>query len=126
MNLPCPFCGGPASIHEPNGLYYVGCAKCGISTDGWTKSAAAQKAWNKRTAWNHAAIGRQLRLERERIGISARALARKLKLSAAYVSDLELGRRAWTGEKVAIFIKEIHRCEKEVKPCTTTTISRLC
>lgn len=41
-------------------------------------------------------IGQCLRMEREGRKVSLRALAKQMKLSAPYVSDLELGRRNWS------------------------------
>lgn len=41
------------------------------------------------------AIGLAMRRLRESKEISLRALARRLEVSAAYLSDLELGRRHW-------------------------------
>lgn len=40
-------------------------------------------------------LGASARSKRERSGISLRDLARTLNISAAYLSDLELGRRSW-------------------------------
>jgi predicted transcriptional regulator len=46
------------------------------------------------------AIGVQMRERRQRAGLTLRALARKLNLTAAYLSDLELGRRYWNATNV--------------------------
>lgn len=45
--------------------------------------------------------GQLLRKEREQAGVSLRALAGKLEVSAAYLSDLERGRRNWSEGKIA-------------------------
>jgi predicted transcriptional regulator len=45
------------------------------------------------------AIGQAMRKMRVKAGLTGREVARRLKLSAAYVSDLELGRRAWNAAR---------------------------
>lgn len=45
------------------------------------------------------AMGQAMRIARKKAGVSGRELARRLGLSAAYVSDLELGRRGWNADK---------------------------
>ena len=40
-------------------------------------------------------IGAKMRSLREENGVTAREMARRLGLSAAYICDLELGRRRW-------------------------------
>lgn len=47
---------------------------------------------------DHMKTGSGIRRERKTAGISLRAMARAMNLSAPYVSDLELGRRAWNHE----------------------------
>lgn len=42
--------------------------------------------------------GQQLRNLRKKEGLSLRELARRMKVSVAYLSDLELGRRSWNNE----------------------------
>jgi transcriptional regulator with XRE-family HTH domain len=54
---------------------------------------------------NHVATGAQFRRERIRLGISLRSLARAAGQTAPYLSDLELGRRNWTQEKLASLSK---------------------
>lgn len=44
-------------------------------------------------------VGAFMREIRKKAGVSSRAVARQLGLSAAYVCDLELGRRGWNAEK---------------------------
>ncbi len=47
---PCPFCGKPATSHEPDRYaanYAVGCSLCGIHFLSRTESVAAE-AWNRR------------------------------------------------------------------------------
>lgn len=46
------------------------------------------------------ATGILMRNARLHFGFTLREMARRLKWSAAYVSDLEKGRRGWTEEKV--------------------------
>lgn len=41
-----------------------------------------------------------MREARLKAGLSLREMARRLKMSAPYVSDLELGRRGWTEKKI--------------------------
>lgn len=50
------------------------------------------------------AIGMALREKREGQEISGREIARRLGYSAAYLSDMELGRRCWNGEKVKRYL----------------------
>lgn len=45
-------------------------------------------------------IGQQMREERKNAGLSLRTVAKRLGVSAAYVSDLELGRRNWSLHRV--------------------------
>ena len=45
-------------------------------------------------------IGAQWQAKRKEAGISLRALGARLKLSAAYLSDLECGRRRWSPTNV--------------------------
>lgn len=42
------------------------------------------------------AIGAKMRESREKRGLSMREVARRMGYSAAFVSDLELGRRTWS------------------------------
>lgn len=46
------------------------------------------------------ATGEQARAEREAAGLSLREMARRMGVSAPYVCDLELGRRAWSMDRV--------------------------
>lgn len=55
------------------------------------------------TAIDHIATGAALRERRKAAGVSMREMARRMGLSAPYVGDLELGRRAWTADRVANF-----------------------
>jgi transcriptional regulator with XRE-family HTH domain len=52
---------------------------------------------------DHIAIGAMARQQRERSGFSLREVARRLDLSAAYVSNLERGRNNWTEKRFADF-----------------------
>lgn len=54
------------------------------------------------------AIGETMRETRKRRGTSLRNLALRMKLSAPYVSDLELGRRGWTQQRVLDYMKALH------------------
>ena len=51
---------------------------------------------------NHAVAGKMLRDARKKAGVSLRELARRMKISAPYLSDMELGKRNWTKEKFAM------------------------
>lgn len=102
--LPCPFCGGPSEVEELAGLFRAGCESCGIWTDSWTDEEGARVAWNERNEWDHVRIGAEMREARKRDGISGRQIAERMNLSPAYVSDLELGRRCWTPEKLRWYL----------------------
>lgn len=56
---------------------------------------------------DHAAIGASMRRLRESRQISGRQMATRLKISAAYLSDLELGRRNWSGPLLDKFKREL-------------------
>lgn len=58
---------------------------------------------------DHTKIGLTLRLLRVKRNLSLREVARRMKLSAPYLSDLELGRRAWTQARVLEFMKALER-----------------
>lgn len=98
--LPCPFCGGPSRLLAASGLWSAGCAACGIETMGLLSGREAAEAWNQRSELDHARIGREMREARKQAGVSGRQMAVRLRCSPAYVSDLELGRRCWTIEKL--------------------------
>lgn len=53
---------------------------------------------------DHVALGYMLRKRRIAQSVSLRAHAAKLKLSAPYVSDLELGRRGWSLARVEAYL----------------------
>lgn len=50
------------------------------------------------------AIGAAMRKARKNAGLTGREVARRLRLSAAYVSDLELGRRGWDAARQARYL----------------------
>lgn len=52
---------------------------------------------------DHATTGYLFRQARKKAKLSLREMARRLKLSAPFVSDLELGRRNWTEEMAERF-----------------------
>lgn len=105
--LPCPFCGGPSAVVELAGLFRGGCDSCGIWTDSWTDANGAQTAWNERNEWDHARIGSEMLEARKAAGVSVRQLAARMQCSPAYVSDLELGRRCWTKEKLRWYVDSL-------------------
>lgn len=45
-------------------------------------------------------VGATMRALREKKGISLRELARRLNLSAPFISDMELGRRNWCKSRI--------------------------
>jgi transcriptional regulator with XRE-family HTH domain len=51
----------------------------------------------------HMETGAEARKARQARFISLRAMARRLKISAPYLSDLELGKRNWTMKKIRAF-----------------------
>lgn len=53
-------------------------------------------------------VGEVMRAKRELLKVSLRYLATRMGLSAAYVSDLELGRRAWSREMQNKYLDAIH------------------
>ena len=53
--------------------------------------------------------GQAARRERKSRGISLREVARRLKVSAAYISDLELGHRKWKIERIRAYEKALER-----------------
>lgn len=59
------------------------------------------------TVENPAYRGQEMRRLRQAAGLSLREVARQMKLSAAYVSDLELGRRAWSKRLINDYGKAI-------------------
>lgn len=56
---------------------------------------------------DHQKTGKELRRLREKANISLRGLAKALGVSSAFLSDIELGHRNWTEEKVEKFLKAI-------------------
>lgn len=59
---------------------------------------------------DEAAVGREMRKRRESVpGLSAREVARRMGFSAAYVSDLERGRRHWTPEVTRKYLAAVER-----------------
>ena len=59
------------------------------------------------TEVDHAATGEGFRQQSIKRGLSLRQLSRRMKLSAAYLSDLERGRRNWDAELVVNFAKSL-------------------
>lgn len=50
-------------------------------------------------------IGYQLRKMREKKGLSLRKMAKQMKISAAHLSDLELGQRGWSLHHISTFLR---------------------
>ena len=57
---------------------------------------------------DNAATGEHARKERKRMGRSLREVARRLRVSAAFLSDLELGRRNWDDKRLVEFMMVVH------------------
>ncbi len=53
---------------------------------------------------DHSATGHAMRERRKKAGLSLRTLAERMGLSAPYLCDLELGRRAWSEQLAARFV----------------------
>lgn len=58
---------------------------------------------------NHQKVGQRLRAYRERHGLSQREVARRMEQTAAYVGDLELGRRPWNAQRVGDYLAACKR-----------------
>lgn len=56
---------------------------------------------------NWSAIGEKLRAKRQKARISLREVARRMEISAPYLSDMELGNRNWSTERMAAFVYAI-------------------
>lgn len=50
-------------------------------------------------------VGRTLKQQREASGVTLREVGRRMGFSAAYISDLEHGRRAWNATRIAAYLK---------------------
>lgn len=57
---------------------------------------------------DHLATGQMVRTARLKAGIPLRIVAKKLKVSVAYASDLERGRRIWNADRLLRFTKAIN------------------
>ena len=64
---------------------------------------------------DHECTGRLFRAGRKKAKLSLREMARRLGLSAAFVSDLERGRRNWT-EELSVRFTDILCGEEKVNP----------
>ena len=58
---------------------------------------------------DHRPLGAEMRRRREAKGFALREVARRLGISAPFLSDLELGRRNWTEELRDSFLKAIKK-----------------
>jgi len=54
-------------------------------------------------------LGAELRRLRKKRGLSLRAVAKKLKVSAPFLSDCELGRRYWSAERAEEYLRVISK-----------------
>ena len=62
-----------------------------------------------------ASMGQRLRELRERAGLSLREVAKAAKISPAFLSDVELGRRFPGNEKLALIAKKIRASADDLK-----------
>ncbi|MEO5715189.1 MAG: helix-turn-helix transcriptional regulator [Luteolibacter sp.] len=60
-------------------------------------------------------MGQRLRELREGAGLSLREVAKDAKISAPFLSDVELGRRFPTNETLALIAKKLHASADELK-----------
>ena len=79
-------CHIPAPIHAER-IGHMECPKCGGS--GHVLDPRVQ--------------GMMMKREREEKGLSLREVARRMGFTAAYICDMELGRRGWNGAKIKAF-----------------------
>jgi transcriptional regulator with XRE-family HTH domain len=69
------------------------------------KKTACEKCDGTGLQLDHVAAGTTLRKLRKSKHLSVREVARRMDLSAPYVSDLELGRRHWSEDLIENFQK---------------------
>ena len=62
-----------------------------------------------------ATLGQRLRELRERVGLSLREVAKAAKVSAPFLSDVELGRRFPTNETLALIAQKIGASANDLK-----------
>ncbi len=62
-----------------------------------------------------ATMGQRLRELREQAGLSLREVAKAAKISPAFLSDVELGRRFPTNEKLALIAQKIRASADDLK-----------
>lgn len=60
---------------------------------------------------DHEALGADMRKEREAAGVSLRSMAKAMAFSAAFLSDLERGRRNWSDASFKFYQAEIKKAE---------------
>jgi transcriptional regulator with XRE-family HTH domain len=53
--------------------------------------------------------GNEARRRRKAVNVTLREMARRMNLSAAYISDLELGRRGWNDELTKRYIAALKK-----------------
>ena len=61
------------------------------------------------TVTDHEATGERMRYLRSKRGLSLRSVAEKMKVSAAYLSDLELGKRNWSQERANQYVSALEQ-----------------
>src|SRR5687767_7377560 len=62
-----------------------------------------------------ASMGQRLRELRERAGLSLREVAKAAKISAPFLSDVELGRRFPTNETLALIAQQLRTSAEDLK-----------
>jgi transcriptional regulator with XRE-family HTH domain len=67
---------------------------------------------------DHQATGQLARDARCAMGAPLREIARRLNCSAAYLSDLELGRRNWTQDKLSAFSAALYESTNAARDIT--------
>lgn len=71
------------------------------------KTIACNKCNGSGEIENAAYRGQEMRKLRQATGLSLRKVAERMGRSAAYISDLELGRRGWSGALIRAYEKAL-------------------
>lgn len=58
-------------------------------------------------------VGAEMRANRKRAGVSITEAAKAMAFSKAYLSDLELGQRHWTGFLIQAYIAAVNNIQKQ-------------
>jgi hypothetical protein len=82
----------------------------GVSIHEWMASLELQPCTHcggTGKCLDDARVGACLRQIREAHKLTLREVARRMKFSAAYVSDMELGRRGWDDRRVTAYLQAV-------------------